>query len=264
MPGDADDQIAGGISGRHRVDLVAEPFARPEFLAGVRIVALEKPLAADLVAGQRHNEFVAIADLDDDRRAPGAEDRAIDGGLVGLPDGLASALVERDQESLGLARAVEDDEQILVENRAGPVAPARLDCAEVALPELLAGEVIGDDASRREVGKDGFAVGDGGGGAGRILLVRCLDEVARDVLLPELLAVLAIEGDDRAPLAAVESLGEEDAVAPDDGRRVARLWQRHLPAHVLRRAPGEWQVLFRGDAVAARAAPWGPVVSVNG
>src|SRR5205823_1032552 len=54
--------------------------------------------------------------------------------------------------------------------------------------------------------------------------------------------------------------GEEDALAPDDRCRVPRFGECDLPAHVLRCAPGGRQAAFRGDAIAARTAPGGPVV----
>src|SRR4051794_36986594 len=120
------------------------------------------------------------------------------------------------------------------------------------MPELLAGEIVGHDTGRGELSVDRSAVGDRRRGAGGILLVRGLSGGTGNLLLPEFLAVGAIERDDRAAFAAVERLRDEHMIAPDDGRRVARFGQGDLPAYVERVAPGGRQAAFSADAVPAR------------
>src|SRR5213078_2333652 len=60
-------------------------------------------------------------------------------------------------------------------------------------------------------------------------------------------------------LALLQRLREEDAIFPDNGRRVAPLRQRRLPAHVVGAAPGERHVLLGGNPIAVGPAPARPV-----
>src|SRR5207247_5455218 len=83
--------------------------------------------------------------------------------------------------------------------------------------------------------------------------------------LPQELAAGAVETEDGPARAlAVDGLGEEHAVAPNDGRGVALGRQRGFPADVLGAAPREGSVRLRGAAVAGGAAPGGPVGGEGG
>src|SRR3954447_13228040 len=93
---------------------------------------------------------------------------------------------------------------------------------QVAVPELLALQVVGHHAGRTEGGVDGLAVGDGRAGTGRVVRVRGFLDGTGQVLLPELLAVGAGEAQDGAALALIERLSEKDVVAPDYRGRVTR------------------------------------------
>src|SRR5262249_44178224 len=104
------------------------------------------------------------------------------------------------------------------------------------------------------------AVGGWRARAGRILLMRGFWHGADDFLLPELLAVGAGESEERAPFAAVEALGQEHAVAPDDRRRVPGTRERDFPADVVRGTPGEGQRVLVADAGGMRSTPGWPVV----
>src|SRR5262249_6352015 len=177
---------------------------------------------------------------------------------VVLPDRLAIALVDGEQE-LPFARAAPENTQVAVQDGRGGVAPDVLQLAEVLAPQFLAAEVVADHAGRAEAGNDPLAVGDRAGRAVGIGVVGGLLLLVLGFLLPEELAVGPVKAQDGAAGALGDGLGEEDAVTPDDGRGVAGGGQRCLPADVLRGAPLQRHVLLGTDAVAVRAAPGGPV-----
>src|SRR5262245_25119748 len=54
-------------------------------------------------------------------------------------------------------------------------------------------------------------------------------------------------------------LSHEDAVAPNDGGRIARPGQGRMPANVLIRAPGQRKILFRCHACSLRTPPSRPI-----
>ena len=86
---------------RRRVDVAVQPLALPQFLAGLRVEALQVAglrLGLALhVAGLAEDQLVLAVDLGDERRAP----RAV--RLVVLPDRLAGLLVDREEEVAALA-----------------------------------------------------------------------------------------------------------------------------------------------------------------
>src|SRR5437879_4909404 len=116
--------------------------------------------------------------------------------------------------------------------------------AQVAAPELVALEVIAEHARRTMGDHNTFAVGGRRRRTIRVCGVRRLFVAVLDLLVPELLAVLAIQAEQAALLPLLGCLSEEDAVAPDDRRRVARARQRDLPAHVLGGGPVQGKVAF--------------------
>src|SRR5437868_8767156 len=81
-----------------------------------------------------------------------------------------------------------------------------------------------------------------------------------DVVLPELLAVSAIETDDAADGAPLVGLGYENAVLPYDRCRIALMREGHFPFDVLGAAPLDGHARFRAVALPGRAAPRGPVI----
>ena len=85
-------------------------------------------------------------------------------------------------------------------------------------PELLAGQVVAEEAAGAEVGDDVLAIGGarGGGGAAFVLLVE-LDLGGRGLGTPKFAAIGAAIGD-RVELAVVKG-GEEELVADDHRRR---------------------------------------------
>src|ERR1700730_9657321 len=94
--------------------------------------------------------------------------------------------------------------------------------ADVLLPELLAGEVIAHEPRGAEAGDDALAVGHRRRGTvwvafavGRLLVL------VFGIALPEQPAIAAVEAEHAAHLALVGRLRQEDALAPDDRRRVA-------------------------------------------
>src|SRR5262245_20820628 len=259
---DTDDQVTAGGRRRHGVDFVAQPSTAPELGTRGGVVGLEFTLAADLLAGQRQDQFVAVIYAHQQRRAPRAKDRAVDPRFLLCPDRLARALVEPGQEGR-LAWALMHNEQVLVENRAGAVPPFVQDGAQIAVPKLVASEVVGDNTDRSEVGIDGLAIGDRGAGARRILRVCRLGDGAGHVALPQQSAVRTLKRQDRPALALVQALREEDMISPDDRRRIAGLGQCDFPANVVVLAPGERQAALGGDPSALGATPRGPVVGTD-
>src|SRR4051812_42069679 len=83
-----------------------------------------------------------------------------------------------------------------------------------------------------------------------------------DAGLPEEFTVLPIEADERPTVA--DGLRDEDAVAPDDGSRIAGLRQLHAPFHILGLAPFFGEILLLADAGAERTAPGGPIGGPGG
>src|SRR5262249_49597692 len=75
--------------------------------------------------------------------------------------------------------------------------------------------------------------------------------------LPEQFAVPAIEANERAAIA--ERLSYENAIAPDNGRRITALCQGHAPLRVIRRAPADGQILLVANASSQRSSPGRPV-----
>jgi len=173
--------------------------------------------------------------------------------LILLPHCFARVLVQRDHEGW-FARAVEEDQQVLVQGRAGTVAE---DCSSGPGhgAEPLALEVVGHDPGRAEGRVDRLAISDRGTGTGRIVRGRGFLDGAGDVLLPQLLAIGAGEAQDGRRLPLSRDWVRKTRSLPDHRRRVARLGQRHLPADVLGRAPGDRQGALVTDAVGVRAAP---------
>src|SRR5262249_23725280 len=131
--------------------------------------------------------------------------------------------------------------------------------AEVLLPDELAVHVVAEDAWGAEGGEDVLAVGGAGRRGVAVPVVRRLPgHVLRRGLLPQHLAVAAAPAEDVTPPAAVVGAGQEDAVAPDDRRRVADAGQLRLPQDVLLLAPLQHDLLALDVALFGGAAPVRP------
>src|SRR5262245_31041134 len=115
------DDDAIGRDDRGRVDQCTEALARPKFLAGLRVEAL------DLLRHAK-NEFYALADLGDDGRAPGADPFGVSlfarlaARLIMLPD-LLAGLLAHGTEELPLAGPAPEIKEVAVNYRRRRVTP---------------------------------------------------------------------------------------------------------------------------------------------
>src|SRR5208282_3838890 len=94
-------------------------------------------------------------------------------------------------------------------------------------------------------------------------LVLALQLGGQDGVLPEEVAVAPVEAEELAFAFLLEAGGDEDAVAPDGRRGVALAGDGHLPGDVVGLAPFQGHGAFVANAVAAGAAPAGPVAGVD-
>src|SRR5262249_24360723 len=163
--------------------------------------------------GNAQDQLVMVVDSDNDGRAPGAAPgRGVTAGqaagLIVLPDGLSGGLVSGEEE-LAFARATPEDDEVVVEGGRRGVAPDVLELAELFAPQLLTFEIVTDHAGRAEAGDDSFAVGHRRGGTVRVGVMGRLLAFVGGLLLPEELAVGAVEAHDGAAGTLVEGLSEE-------------------------------------------------------
>ena len=258
----------------------------PEFVAGARIVG-------DDFLCARRDELDAVAGADDERRRPAPPRRPI-----AAPHFPAVAAIERHDERAGahLLIVLEDDE-LLEQHRRRPRTHAGLgDAAERLLPQQVAVEVEHVQAGRFEVGVDGRPVGrDCRRRVGVLAMAVVVHRAVVDRPLPQLLAAARVVGQrlERVEAVDADAVGmqvpgleietemvrssvpfrrlstldrrrQEDAIAPDDRRRVAAAGNGCLPGDVL---PGRPVLGIRRaarDAEAVRSAPAGPVGVVCG
>src|SRR5262249_43969749 len=132
---------------------------------------------------------------------------------------------------------------------------------DVELPDLLAVEVEAGQVAGTGEDVDVFAVG-AGRGRGVVALAAEVRpaRAAADGAFPALLAVGASADQDEV---VAVGAGQEEAVAPEDGRRAAHPRYGQLPDDVLVGAPLDGDLGRVGDAVVVRAAPLGPVVGAG-
>ena len=201
---------------------------RPELLPALRVVGGHTPLAVD-------DELVARARVDHDGRPP--PDRF---GPRSFPDGLASLGVKGGNKRLLLTRAfviLIDEKAIFVEHRRSSGTVIVVDGAELAVPDDLAAHVEADQPVTPERRVDHAPVGRRRGRRVPILLVHLFNTVGRNSCFPELLAIGAIERDERQPGAVRLRSRQEDPIAPDDRRGIAGTGHGYSPLHVARGRP---------------------------
>ena len=268
-------ETAGQIDDSVRVDrrrdrVQRHPRRLPDRLAGIRVIG------ADAVR-RAGDDLSPAAVLDHQGRRPGRHLVA-----VAAPDLLARLLVEGDHE--GVVLMVPDDEHpVAVKRRRASLAEAEPGphVAEVAAPEFRPVEVEGVEALRTEEGDQHLAVRDRrpgspgavGMGASRdgasvrtvrfhtvdpFVAVQSVDLVAQDLIRRD--AVTSAGRRRRIPdlLPGGNGGGQEQPVAPHDGRRQAETRHRLLPAHVLRLRPLDRRIAARRRSGPARAAPGRP------
>ena len=153
---------------------------------------------------------------------------------------------------------LEDDQPVLVEQRRTGRAVIVVEGSEGSVPDHAAVEIDGDDALVAERRIDALAVGCRRRGRGAVLLMKRLGGPVGVHRLPQQLAVRAVEREHRhAPIAA--GRGDEEAILPDDRRRVAAARHRGTPEHVLGGRPAIDVSRVGREALTARTAPAGPV-----
>ena len=241
-------------------ELLRRPLHRPNRSARFRIEAAHA-LAA------REDHLRLAGDFDEHRRAVGSQAiRAIHAPLL-----FPRPLVEGDEVRLALLLRIlvaVDDEQILVEHRRTAEAVDGVELAGGGVPELLAGEVVAEDTEVAAFGErdvDAFAVRDGRARREAVELVFPFERGRQALLGPELLPGRAVVAEEhprlrRLVIAVVfEAAREEDFARDDHGRGVTDTWDRPLPLHAFFQRPLRRILGFVGGAVAARAAPAGPV-----
>ena len=159
------------------------------------------------------------------------------------PDCPAVALVEGDQSGL-LVRTEVEDAQLAIQDGRHCVTKHVVQPPEVAMPGFLAVEGVRVNARRSETDINSLTVRCGCAGTiGIHFLRRFIFRVAH-ARLPEQFAVRSVEAHQGATILLLDRLCDQDAIAPDDGRRVATVRKRDLPAHVLFRAPFDRETLF--------------------
>src|SRR5262249_595659 len=124
--------------------------ALPIFLAGVGIEG------AHGIGNAEHDFLLAARHIDERWRAP----PALDAG--GLPLGLAGLLVQGNERAAFDAGV--DDDEILVQKRAGSRAPHVQLVADVGIPNFLPREIESEHAGLAVENKDLFTVGCRGAG----------------------------------------------------------------------------------------------------
>jgi hypothetical protein len=182
-----------------------------------------------------------------------------------------------------------DDHEILVQHGGGPGAEPQRRKLLDDLPLERAREVVRVEPFGTEIGEHHVPVRDGRRPGKTAAAMACIEDrplVGRAI--PQDLSRLRIEGEqfERVlqvpghavgvnPFLAAERVGDgllpgnrraldhrrhEDAIAPDDGRRMAASRQRRLPGDVLVRCPLGRQLGFRRHPLPARTSPLRPVL----
>jgi len=125
-----------------------------------------------------------------------------------------------------------DEQAILVEHRRAGTAVIVREAADLAVPDDPAVEIDRQQAVAAKRRVDAASVGRRRGRRVAVLRVAELDAALRHEGFEELLAVGAAEPEDREALAAVVGGGQEDAIAPDNRRRVAAPRDRRAPGDI--------------------------------
>src|SRR5262249_37847836 len=239
------DQAVGGCRGR--LAAAGEAFARPELLAGCWVVADHRPLAVE-------DQVLVFARLPQARRAPAAVRGPVPRRL---PYGFAILPVYGEEVRLVLGVAILND-QVAKQDRASAGAPRPVERPQVgARPEVLAVGVVAVQTALAEERDHPLAVGAAAGRRPAVHRMPLLRLALPGALLPEDFTVALIDAEDDALLAFLQRRGQENALAPDDGRRLAASGQRRLP-HDRLRVPLDGDSGFGRVAGAVRSAPARP------
>ena len=234
------------LDDRRGDDLEVVSAAAPQLLPGIRVVRVDRALAAD-------DELVVVADPDRHGRPPAD---ALAAG--GPPDLLAGRGVVGGDEAVAPLILI-DDELVAVEQRRARRPVVVGDAAHLGVPEQGAVEVERRHTAAAERHVHPLAVGGGSGRCRSVLAVHRLPWPGRHLGLPQQRTVAASIRQHVETAAAVPSRRQEDAVAPDDGRRVAASRYRRAPDDVVGGAPAIRVPGVRDETLAGRSSPAGPV-----
>lgn len=253
----------------------SRPATSPKLLAGRWIKGTD-------AARQRCNQFEVTIDLNQDRRVPGTSQsftsRFVAAKIVGiavilgaaesafgiviqcvhLPACFASGLVHGDQEFV-VPRPEQQDAQIVIQNRRGPVAPHMLLRAKVASPQFIAIDIPANQPGGPKPSDHVFPISDRRRRTIGIGFVRCFRFVVPDAPTPNLATGLSIHAEQTPLVGFRKRLSEKHAVFPHDRGRVARFWQLDPPLYVLVRPPLAHDTIGRGDARSRWSSPLGPI-----
>src|SRR5437773_7143748 len=231
---------------RRRDDFVRAAATVPQLSARRRIVRAHSALAVD-------DDLVVIAGADSDWSAPAGA-----GLAAGPPQWPSAARLERrDERARELVLVQNDSISVQQQGPCGPVVSVHR--AEILVPGGLAIEIDGDQSTIAERGVDAFAIGRRSCRGVAVLLVRRSSAPGRSKRLPQPTTIRPSKRKDGETSAAFICGGQENAIAPHDGRRVAATWHRGLPPDVLCSGPRVGIVAARGEALTRWPAPSGPI-----
>ncbi len=242
------DQQAAGHDDR-RYDFLSRTGERPYLFAARRIVALH-----GFAAGK--HEFIVVANSHNDRRAPGHCSLA----MVGPAD-LACVLVQCDADRFGAVLVVDEDDQVLVEQRARAGAVGRVELHRVVVPEQRAAEVVAHQPARTKERDHSLAVCDRRSGREAVLVAHArFRRGCGGGLRPDGAPILNAQTMDESFGAIGRRAREENAIAPDDRRRVAESGRFAAPRDIRTIfAPLHRQAVEAGQPLAAGSAKPRPV-----
>jgi hypothetical protein len=138
---------------------------------------------------------------------------------------------------------------------------------EIFAPELVALVTEGSHVDvlavpDRDV--DAVGIGSGGGRGERSRRLTQLDEFAREIALPENLAVDGVEAQERALLAVLAGGQQINVPVPDDGAGIADAWNGSFPENARGGAEFDRDILAVGAARAVGPAEARPCLCVGG
>src|SRR6266849_3294507 len=134
---------------------------------------------------------------------------------------LAGALIQGHKYGLRLVLVVNEDDKVLVEERAGSGAVRGVEAQGIIMPQERPLEVVTHQAAGAEKCNHPFAIGHRRRGGIAVLIANSrFRRFRRRLPAPEQPAISPTETIDRPLLTVGRRAGEKDAVAPDDRRRV--------------------------------------------
>src|SRR5947208_7473263 len=116
--------------------------------------------------------------------------------------------------------------------------------AQITMPKFLSLEIIAIQTGRSERGHHAFSIRHRRGGAIGIVGMSLLLFGVSGSCLPEQFSIAPVETHDSAAAFALDGLGDEHPIAPNNRRRIASVGKGRAPSHILRIAPLSWKIVF--------------------